>query len=273
MRTLTSWESLQPLVGTSSESADLDFKATLVPSKGKIEFAKDVAALANVLGGHVLVGVSTDMNGTRCTGFHGIDRDLATEIIKVIEEQVKERCRPTPIFNVRSFGLPGSPKVVIVVAVEASARAPIGVCLRQDKGGFLVDKGWAFPYRVGSLTEYLHPDQFGVYESMTARRAAAILSSIPTSEREAVHLRWVEKGGRGAVGGPVWGSFESLPVRFLCVDLLGNAASFSEMDGTARVDVPLDQIQTVWRTTGGWAVSINGSVRLTDGERQYWPPL
>ncbi len=179
MRNLTSWDSLQPLIGTTSEGADLDFKATLDPSKGKIEFAKDVAALANVLGGHVLVGVSTDMNGTRCTGFHGIDKELATEISKVFEEQVKDRCRPTPIFNVRSIGREGTSKVVVVISVEASPNAPIGVCLRQDKGGLLVDKGWAFPYRVGSLTEYLHPDQFGVYESMSARRAAAFLNSIP----------------------------------------------------------------------------------------------
>jgi hypothetical protein len=273
MRSLTSWDNLQRLVGTSSESADLDFKATLDPSKGKIEFAKDVAALANVLGGHVLVGASTDMNGTRCTGFHGVEKDLATDISKVIEEQVKDRCRPTPIFNVRTFGLPGSPKVVVVIAVEASARAPIGVCLRQEKGGILVDKGWAFPYRVGSLTEYLHPDQFGVYESMTARRAASLLNSIPVDEREEVHVRWVEKGGRGPAGGAVYDSFGSLPVRFYCVDLLGNAASFNELDGAARIDVPLDQIQTVWRTTRSWAVTINGSLQQTNGEWQYWPPI
>ena len=54
MRELTTWESLQTLVGTTSEGADLDFKEILDPSQGKIEFAKDVAALANVLGGHLL---------------------------------------------------------------------------------------------------------------------------------------------------------------------------------------------------------------------------
>src|SRR6516162_9995369 len=82
MRTLTSWENLQSLVGTTSESADLDFKETLDPKdpKSKIEFAKDVAALANVLGGHLLVGASTDMGNTRCKGFHGIDIDLAGKI-------------------------------------------------------------------------------------------------------------------------------------------------------------------------------------------------
>lgn len=281
MRSLTSWDSLQPLVGTTSEGADLDFKATLDPSKGKIEFAKDIAALANVLGGHVIVGVSTDMNGTRCTGFHGIEKELATEITKVIEEQVKERCRPTPIFNVRSFSRDAASKLVVVVAVEASSRAPIGVLLRQEKGGLLVDKGWAFPYRVGSLTEYLHPDQFGVYESMTARRAAAILNSIPTNEREQVILRWVVHatvpGSGSGYGDGQTVHLESVTVRFLCVDLLGNAASFSKLDEAARIDVPLDQIQTVWRTTGssgpGWAVSINGSLQQTDGEWQYWPPI
>lgn len=270
MRSLTSWESLQPLVGTSSESADLDFKQTLDPSKAKIEFAKDVAALANMLGGHVLVGVSTDMNRTRCTGFHGIENELATKITKVIEEQVKDRCRPTPIFNVRSFGVPNSSKVVVVVAVEASARAPVGVFLRQDNGGLLVDKGWAFPYRVGSLTEYLHPDQFGVYESMTARRAAAILSSIPLNERGRLILRWVV---HAALSGDGFGDgqrdrLEEVEVRFEDVDILGNAASFSGPNGIGRFGIPLDQIQTVWRTNDRWAATINGSIR----QWQYWPP-
>lgn len=270
MRSLTSWESLQPLVGKSSEGADLDFKETLDPSKGKIEFAKDVAALANVLGGHVLVGVSTDMDRTRCTGFHGVDKDLATKITKVIEEQVKERCWPTPIFNVRSFGLPDSPKVVVVVAVEASARAPVGVLLRQDKGGLLVDKGWAFPYRVGSLTEYLHPDQFGVYESMTARRAAAILSSIPLDERDKLILRWVVRAALsgGGFGAGQSARLEEVEVRFEGVDPLGNAASFREPNGAGQLDIPLDQIQTVWRTKDRWAATINGSIR----QWQYWPP-
>ncbi len=274
MRSLTSWESLQPLAGTSSESADLDFKETLDPSKNKIEFAKDVAALANVLGGHVLVGVSTEMNRTRCTGFHGIEKNLAAEITKVIEEQVKDRCRPTPVFNVRSIGLPDSSKVVVVVAVEASSRAPIGVFLRQDKGGLLVDKGWAFPYRVGSLTEYLHPDQFGVYASMTARRAAAILSSIPPNERDRVTLRWVVRAALSGdgFGGGQSARLESVEVRFQQVDLLGNAASFSEPNGTGQLDIPLDQIQTVWRTSGRWAATINGSIRQIDRQWQYWPP-
>ncbi|MDR2239019.1 MAG: ATP-binding protein [Zoogloeaceae bacterium] len=283
MRMLTSWESLQPLVGRSSESADLDFKETLDPTKdrNRIEFAKDVAALANTLGGHVLIGVSTDTKRTLCTGFHGIDRTLAADIIETFEKQVKERCLPSPVFNVRSFDVRNSPdvhnppKVVVVVAVESSARAPIGVHLRQDKAGPLVDKGWAFPFRVGSLTEYLHPDQFGVYESMTARRAAAILTSIPENERQHLTLRWVvhaERSGSG-FGDGQHARLDFLEVEFRSIDLLGNAASFCKPSASESIDIPLDQIQTVWKTAKGWAASISGSLQESEGELQYWPPV
>jgi hypothetical protein len=280
MRDLTTWESLQPLVGTTSESANLDFKETLDPSREKIEIecAKDVAALANVLGGHVLIGVSTEMNRTRCTGFHGVAKQRATEITKAFEESVKNRCRPTPVFNVQSIDLLNTPNVVVVVAVEASPIAPVGVLLRQERGGALVDEGWAFPYRVGSLTKYLQPDQFGAYESMSARRAAALLSSIPSVERLVLTLRWVV--GSALPTGSGYGDgqsshLESLKVRFDRVDLLGNVATFSAIDDQLPVHLPLDQIKTVWRKTkdgaARWEVSILGSLHRDDGEWQHWP--
>lgn len=279
MRALTNWDSLLELTGITSEGADLDFKGDLDPARAKIEVAKDIAAIANVLGGHLLVGASTDMGGTRCIGFHGIRRERATDITRVVEEQVKERCRPTPVFTVRSLSETiESELVVVVVAVEASARAPIGVLLRQPHGGLLVDKGWAFPYRIGSLTEYLYPDQFGVYESMTARRAAAILTSIPPDERQSITLRWVV---HATVSGAGYGDgqtvhLESLPVHFQQVDLLGNAASFTATADGKSVVVPLDHIQTVWRTPNAnalWAATLSGSLQESGGEWQYWPPI
>jgi hypothetical protein len=281
MRDLTTWNNLQALVGITSECADIDFKATLDPStsKSKIEFAKDVAALANVLGGHLVVGASCDMNATRCIGFHGIDGELAARVIKAFEEQVKDRCRPTPVFSIRSIALPDESKVVVVVAVEASPIAPIGVCLRQESGGHLVDRAWMFPYRVGSLTEYLIPDQFGVYESMSARRAAAFLASIPSDHRDLVNLRWVV--GEAMPPGSGYGDghtkhFESLRARFDSVDLLGNVATFTDLSDRGQIDLPLDQIQSVWRTTKkdttSWEVSIVGSLHLSDDEWQLWPP-
>jgi hypothetical protein len=282
VRTLTTWDDLQTLIGTTSEGADLDFKEILDLSKGSkahIEFAKDIAALANVLGGHVLVGASTEMHATRCTGFHGIDNDVAAKVTKVFEEQVRDRCRPTPVFSVRSVDVPGASSVVVIITVESSPVAPVGVCLRQESGGHLVDRGWAFPCRVGSLTEYLHPDQFGVYESMSARRAAALLNSIPGDQRQLINLRWVV--GEAMPPGSGYGDgqthhFESLKARFDHVDLLGNVASFTELAGQCPISLPLDQIQTVWRKTKkgemSWEVSIFGSLHQDDDEWQLWPP-
>lgn len=215
------------------------------------------------------------MNRTRCTGFHGIERSLAGSISEAFERQVKERCIPTPMFTVRPLDVPTSPKVVVVVAVEPSPRAPIGVLLRQDNAGPLVDKGWAFPYRVGSLTEYLHPDQFGVYESMTARRSAAILRSIPEQERQRLTPRWVVHAN---VSGSGYGDgqdihLEILVVEFRTIDLVGNAALFGEPDDLRSIAIPLDQIQTVWRTTSGWVASLSGSLQQSHGNWDYWPPV
>jgi hypothetical protein len=132
---------------------------------------------------------------------------------------------------------------------------------------------------VGSLTEYLYPDQFGVYESMSARRAAALLNSIPADQRGLVNLRWVV--GEAMPPGSGYGDgqtrhFESLKVRFEGVDLLGNVASFTDVDSHLAVSLPLDQIQTAWRrTTKGdvsWEVSIVGSLHECDHEWQLWPP-
>lgn len=70
MRDLRNWDELQSLVGVGTEGADLDFKETLNP-KGddfSVELGKDIAALANTLGGHIVVGASTELNRTRLQG-------------------------------------------------------------------------------------------------------------------------------------------------------------------------------------------------------------
>jgi predicted HTH transcriptional regulator len=51
-------ESDLPEAGTSSEREDLDFKRVVDP-QDSIEIAKDVAALANTVGGVILVGAQS----------------------------------------------------------------------------------------------------------------------------------------------------------------------------------------------------------------------
>lgn len=280
MRQLMTWEQLQTLIGRDSEGADLDFKESFDVAKAgnDIEAAKDVAALANVLGGHIVIGASTELGGTRCKGFHGIHRDVAVGAAKHFEEKVKERCRPTPSIAVCSIDVPHSANLVIVVAVEASPVAPVGVSVRQPENGLRSDEGWIFPHRVGSRTPYLQPDQFGAYESMTSRRAAAWLSAIPDDQRLTITIRWVlPDAGGGDDAAPAHGAplhLEALKARFDRVDLGANVAIFTDLNGQHGVEVPLDQIQTVWRRSKkqpSWEVSLRGSLHLSDGEWQHWP--
>lgn len=200
MRDLRNWDELQSLVGVGTEGADLDFKETLNPKVDdfSVELGKDIAALANTLGGHIVVGASTELNRTRCRGFHGLNRDLGSELAGHFERAAKDRCRPTPFISTDPVNVPNDPeaKVVLVVRVEASAIAPVGASVQQPKGGALVDEAWVFPYRVGTQTEYLTPDQFGAFESMTARRAAALLdTTIDGRPNELVVVRVSTKRG------------------------------------------------------------------------------
>jgi hypothetical protein len=59
------------------------------------------------------------------------------------------------------------------------------------------------------------------------------------------------------------------------VDPLGNVASFIAPDRQGRIDLPLDQVRTVWRRTNSegqiWEVSLLGQVHEVRGEWRYQP--
>jgi hypothetical protein len=264
MRSLKDWADLQPLLNLS-EQADLDFKEARSRDNFAVEARKDIAALANTLGGHIIVGASTDKNRSRCTGFHGIDALDATALASEYESEAKA-CRPTPFMSSHCIDHPDNPgHVVLVIAVGMSPVAPVGAALRQTGGGHLVDEGWCFPYRVGSHTKYLSPDQFGAYESMSARRAAALLSGIPTSERARLGLRYLVTGRSNV-------AIQATPLRaaIVAVSLDENVARFVVHDGTEKpMAVPLDEIVTVWRDVDGWEVALKGYVALETAAARY----
>jgi len=96
------------------------------------------------------------------------------------EQSAKDRCRPAP--RIAAEILPrDAGHAIVIINVWPSALAPVGVHVRQEKGGKLSDQAWAFPVRVGSHTRYLQPDQFGSLENVSARRVAALLLGVPVS--------------------------------------------------------------------------------------------
>jgi hypothetical protein len=255
MRTLDSWDDLRQVIGLV-EQPDLDFKEARSRDHFAIEARKDIAALANTLGGHIIIGASTDRNRTRCTGFHGVDAAEATALAGEYEKEAKA-CRPTPFVSSHCVDHPErAGRVVLVLRVGMSPMAPVGASLQQESGGHLVSDGWCFPYRVGSHTKYLAPDQFGAYESMSARRAAALLTGIPEGERNTLRLEWDNDA-------------ES-QVSLIDVRLDRNVVVLQSSPGRLKggpsplqepVGIPLDQVVTVWREKDGvWVVSVLGKL-------------
>jgi len=108
------------------EGEQLDFKRDMYGhgQESKHDLLKDVTALANHRGGHLLIGVDEDTTGT-ATSIVGVSRlaGASTEadwIRTVCNNSIDE---PVPGLNVLEISV-DSERVVIVVDVPASARAP-----------------------------------------------------------------------------------------------------------------------------------------------------
>lgn len=262
MRDLSDWPKLRDLEGKTFEASDLDFKEMY--DDNQVEMGKDIAALANTFGGQILIGTSTNETRNLCKGFHGVDLAKANTAREMYEKMAKERCRPTPVIKATFLPMENNPaKAVVIVNVEPSPFAPVGASLNQTSGGHLVDKAWVFPYRVGSQTEYLQPDQFGRYESMTARRVAAQLNVIPESDRTRVDVR--PDGNKVRV-------IQRMTLKR--VDLRANTVVFETPAPVTELAVPLDQVVTVYQSASvpsTWAVFIKGALRNDQRTWVYHP--
>jgi hypothetical protein len=252
MRELFTWEQAQSLINTAVEVADLDFKEA-APNLTDIEAAKDIAALANTLGGHIVVGAQTSEGRTRCTGLRGIDAGDAT-LAQQRYESGAQRIRPSVQIATRQLAVPNTQRALVIVEVAAAHAAPVGLQLQEFQGQPLVGKGWVFPYRVGSQTNFFSPDQFSAFNDMSARRAAALLSSIPQTDRDKISLR----ADAGMINAPTHHDTstqkfrrDSLGAIFEEVDLQKNVAVFraslQPADALHPLRIPLDWVATAWR--------------------------
>jgi predicted HTH transcriptional regulator len=187
MRELFTWEQAQSLIDTAVEVADLDFKES-AKDMTDIEAAKDIAALANTLGGHIVVGATTTDGRTRCNGLRGIEVVDADKAQRRFEAGA-QRIRPAVQIATRQIRVPETSRALVIAQVSAAHAAPVGLQLQEIPGQELVGKGWVFPYRVGSQTSFFSPDQFSAFNAMPSRRAAALLTSIPLEDREDLVIR------------------------------------------------------------------------------------
>jgi hypothetical protein len=260
-------EEALPRPQTTCERSDVDFKISMAP-QATIEMAKDVAALANTIGGAIIVGART--TGPLVVGYPGIAPAIATQLLESYERSAAQRCRPAP--RVVSHLIAGREQAdpIVVINVWPSPLAPVGVHVRQKlPGATLVDEAWAFPFRVGSHTRFMHPDQFASLENVSARRAAALLLGIPDDQRKQIRLRWTRPTPRHSstpytIHEPSGQLVEVLPDQNVARFLVGDPFP----SGGYELRVPLDWIDTVWRDEqiSAWIVFSSAVFELQGGK-------
>jgi len=214
--------------------------------------AKDVAALANTVGGSIIVGAATQ--GQRLIGYPGIPEQLVKAAGENYEKAAAQRCRPGPILKTQPLRT-SSGCMVLVVNVWMSPVAPVGVNIRQKRAP-LTDDAWAFPHRVGSQTAFFTPDQLGAVENMTGRRTAALLLGIPKGEWNQVRVSVIQAASPPNL---------RLSGRLEAVSLGENVAQFAVCPPGGKflpLQVPLDWILTVWRDAlhNKWEVVLDARV-------------
>ncbi|MFI6547153.1 helix-turn-helix domain-containing protein [Streptomyces prunicolor] len=133
-----------------AESGDLEFKEALYgrSDKAKRDLAADVAALANTVGGVLVLGIQED-DQARAVAVSDVALDNSEQ--DRIRQIVSELVHPTPAIDVQQVENPQGPgQGFLLVAVPRSVMAPHAV---------KVDVALRYPRRYGTTTIYLSEAQ------------------------------------------------------------------------------------------------------------------
>jgi hypothetical protein len=169
-----SWEQLPvSAAAVLREEYTLEFKTTVNPND-RAELAKDVALLANMYGGLLLVGAAETAGGVE---YPGLPAAFAKTVQEAYTLAVRDFCSPRPIFALREIVSPKTGDVVVALNVEPFPDQAVGAAA-ADKQGKPSD-AWRFPIRVRNHTFFASPDQLMLWFNPQTRRTAIGLSQIP----------------------------------------------------------------------------------------------
>jgi len=115
----------------------------------KREFAADVSAMANALGGYLLIGIEEE-NGI-ASGVVGVDAGNPDALVRGIAESIRASIEP-PILGVRVRWIEiDVGRGVLMIQVERSWNAPHRVVVARDNRFFLRDENGKHPMSVTEL--------------------------------------------------------------------------------------------------------------------------
>lgn len=221
------------------ERTDLDFKAE--PTADSFENAKDIAAFANATGGTIIIGAC---GGDRLMKWKPLSDGDAKKCARDIDEAVKARCRPAPLFSTVEIRRRGG--FIVAVNVWPFLGQPVGVRLLKDEAK-RCEGAVFFPLRVGTQTIAITSEQLPMFVDAKLRRVVMIL------ERAI---------GERVVLTPIKGPTNEHNVATLvAVDVLRNVARFGKGEGETAFAIPLDLIESVYHENLAWHLFMHGVVR------------
>lgn len=229
----------------SVERETLDFKREAGSKRGAYEYAKDVAALANHLGGTIIVGAVEDRSTATLVRYEPLTQTDARAVRTAHESAVRDLCSPVP--QITTEAIPRDGGFVVAVNVRAHPEKLIGVH-RTGERDF-----WTFPLRRATQTVFLMPEQLPMYADPQVRRVLLLLNQVPLGE--IVSLRVVrDRDGAGNTG----------PAILHSIDELRNTVVFKRAPGLNPFPLdakgssfPLDLVRTVYRMSGEtWQIVI-----------------
>lgn len=218
----------------------------------RADLAKDMASFANGRGGTIIIGAREERDGPT---YVGISKPDADALHLEYDRSAQRLCSPSPRIVVREIVDDASGgALLLVVNVDPFPGAAVGCChpLRPDS--------WRFPMRVGREPEFLRPERLPMLIDARHRRLYVLLASIP--DDTAVQLVTMTNFivGMGGLAGVTRGATRARKVSLsqeggvLTLDLHTGSSS----GRPTRLEVPLDDVASVWQEPGGWCLRLVG---------------
>jgi len=268
MRRIERAEQLPPAGAPSAatrEAGDLDFKA-FADSRAGFEHAKDVAALANALGGVLIVGATEDASGAvEYPGLHG----QQAKDVQTIYERAASMCVPAPTVDPIPIHLDAG-RVVVAVNVTASVDAVIAVpaTFRNGEGVRVQVEGWSYPRRVGSQTSFITPSELPMFMTTSSRRGFLLVHQVPEADKKEVVVFYGKPRVRGYAGVEVEYVDRLLELRSASVS--ANVVEFAYAHGQSTFRVPIMDVLDVWEhVPGKWSIRLAGIIDERDVGSQF----
>lgn len=237
---------------------DLAGDAKHTPQDVRADLAKDMASFANARGGTIIVGAREERDAPR---YLGIEKAEAAALHDAYDRAANHLCSPSPRIVARELIDDASGgALILVINVDPIPGAAVG-CRHPDH-----PDRWRFPMRVGREPEFLTPERLPMLIDARHRRLFVLIASIGAGEEVAVVSRTHIITG---VGPGVLGKTRAeTPARLVSVDATTGCVvlefapvrGFTDTDSPAarRLQLPIDDVETVWREDAGWRMRIVG---------------